>query len=302
MPKIRLQNGKIALKNGRVSCECCGIPCPTTDLMKFYWGEELEFAILVPITSQERTQYLTYGATVSYGIASSPFAITATRSVNGAHIITGAVAAQTVSLTHSPAACVIQSIAYANWNFSDQFTLGTSIPETTQSSWPLFLQIGFVDSMPDKMLIGFAYLHFVSPVNWGFNPFLPVGYPYYLQWINAGTTQEIDRSQFGFGCSSFRPGLVSDLFEFLLMPNQPMTVVPSGVGFSVAANVSVNGVNAPIQDPAKYYFAHVPSDGTFPALDGNTYTSVVPQGTYTLDSLSASLNVSATIAPLTSAP
>lgn len=270
--------------------------------MRFYWGENLEYAILVPITEAERNQYLSFGAAATYEISNSPFSINTTRSDARTHNITGSVAATTVNTTHSPAACVIQSIAYANWNITDEFTGGAFIGNITQQNWPFFLQIGFVDSMPDKMLVGFAYWHFVSPVFWAFNPFLNVGFPFYLQWINQGTTNEVDRSRFGFGCSSFRPGVISDFYDQVLLPGQAMTSVPSGAGFSVAANVSVNGVSVPIQDPAKYYFTHVPSDGTFPALDGNTYTSIVPQGTYTLNSLSAALNVAATIAPLTSPP
>lgn len=269
--------------------------------MRFYWGENFEYATLVPITSQERTKYLSNGVAVSVVIGNSPVNLVATRTDAKVHVITGGVAPTTINQTYSPPACVIQSMSYASWTINDDFTNKAYTGVFTQNRWPFFLQIGFLDSMPDKMLVGFVYWHFVSPVFWPFNPFLPVGYPYFLQWAVQGTFDEVDRSQFGFACSSFKPGVVTEIFDVILS-GQALSPLPSGAGYSVSTNVTVNNITVPIQDPPKYYFEHKPSDGSFPSYDGNTYTSIVPQGAYSLNSLSAQLNAAVTISPIEAAP
>jgi hypothetical protein len=283
----RTQGGKVLLKNGLVACGCCdnGIPCATSGVMQNYFGDNLEYAILVPITAEQRALYLTNGATIQQSVASSPFSISATRSDGATHQITGGVAPRVVNQTQPTPICLIQRFYLGAWNVNNVFTFSPFAPVSysfTQSDWDGLLLVAFVDSMPNHMLVGFAYWHFINAA----------GFPFNLELVVAGTTQELDKSQFGFSCSSFKPGAIESIWwNGLLAPGETMLPVPSGAGFSVQANVTANSVSLPIQDTPIFYFVHKPSEN-----------SVVPQGTWTLNSLSAQLNLTVAINPISPAP
>lgn len=284
---IRLNSARrVITKSGKVSCECCGnvIPCPSDYESALIFGNNFEFATFIPITRAERQSYLTNGITILQEFSASPFTIEATRNDGTKHEISGGTVAATFTGSSSTPLCRIVATSYLTWQVTDLFKpagysqrLNTF---TASNSLPFYCQIRFLDDYPNHLLFGFFYTHGMWDLA------LPLFYPYNLLYVIEGTTQEIDKSQFLVGYSSFAPGFT----DFILAPTQ-FDDLPSGSNFSVTSGVTVNGISVPINDPPRYFFKHVPSEN-----------SIVPQGTYTINSLSHQINLAVTIAPLTSPP
>jgi hypothetical protein len=280
---VRTQNGNVLLRDGRVSCECCGLSCSANDTDYFFFGENLQFATLIPITQEERRNYLTNGITISQQFSQSPFALVATRDDGTKHEITGGTVAATLTGIGS-ALCKIETSTYLTWQVTDLFSspgrsqrLNTF---TATNSIPFYSQIRFLDAFPNHLLFGFHYTQGIWDL------LFPLLFPYNLLYVIDGTTQEVDKSQFIVSYSSFAPGFT----DFILSPTE-LEFLPSGQNFSVTSGITVNGVSVPINDPTRYFFKHVPSEN-----------SIVPQGTYELNNLLHQINLAVTIAPLTSPP
>lgn len=276
--------GRIILKNGKVSCECCGLSCSADSEAYLFFGNNLQYAAFIPITAEERRNYLSNGISISQQFGQSPFVLEATRNDGTKHEITGGTLAATFTGASNIPSCRIITNTPLTWEATDLFS-SPGRPQvlntfTAANSLPFYTQIRFVDAYPNHLLFGFHYAQGIWDLSF------PYFYPYNLLYVIANTTQEIDKSQFIFSYSSFQPGFT----DYILAPTE-LNSLPIGQDFSVTSGITVNGVTVPINDPTRYFFNHAPSEN-----------SIVPQGTYTLNSLAHQINLAITITPLTSAP